>query len=269
MPWLAPIFVFIGFSAATAVEISVFVVSLGVSLAIGQVSKLFLKKPTSQLSFSQDGQTLTIRQAVSPRRVIYGNVRLAGIITYLDVSSIGYQTNDFLHILITMSGHQIESFNAVYFDGEFVPIDGFGGAVGKFAGFARVEYNLGTQDQAAFADLITETGGTWTTDHRQRGCAGAYVRLKFNSTLYPNGIPNITFDVSGKKVYDPRTGTMVSSSNAALCIADYLNDPSLTQGLRYETQSQEAVFPGDKGFDFVPAIQEANMRWGPAQVPQA
>ena len=54
--------------------------------------------------------------------------------------------------------------------------------------------------------------------------AYVYVRLNFDSDVYPNGVPNISFEVQGKKVFDPRTSTTAFSSNPALCIRDYLLD---------------------------------------------
>ena len=75
----------------------------------------------------------------------------------------------------------------------------------------------------ADADLVSEIT-QWTSNHRLRGIAYVYVRLSFDSDVYPNGVPNISFEVEGKKVYDPRTATTGFSSNPALCIRDYLLD---------------------------------------------
>jgi hypothetical protein len=269
MAWLAPIFIFIGVPAAYAASVSTFVIGLGVSLTLGAVSKLFTKRNVPS-TISQDiaGRNITVRQSIAPRRVIYGRVRVGGIITYLDVSPeifLGIE-NGFLHMVITLSGHEINAINGMYFDGVLVPMSGIYGT-GKWNGYVNAHFMLGTRDQAAIGALVTATLGRWTTDHRQRGCAYVYLRLTYNTDRFPNGLPNVTFDVEGKKVYDPRSGQIAFSDNAALCIADYLDDPSLSQGLRYEPQSQEALFPGDKGFDFVPMIQEKNITWGPRALP--
>ena len=50
------------------------------------------------------------------------------------------------------------------------------------------------------------------------------MRLEFDADAFPNGIPNISAKVQGKKVYDPRTSTTVYSDNPALAIRDYLTD---------------------------------------------
>jgi len=62
----------------------------------------------------------------------------------------------------------------------------------------------------------------WTAQHTLSGIAYMYVRLAFDADVFPNGIPTITAEVKGKKVYDPRTTTTVWSDNPALCLRDYL-----------------------------------------------
>ncbi len=72
---------------------------------------------------------------------------------------------------------------------------------------------------------------TWTLDYRLRGRAYLHIRLKWDADLFPQGIPNITCKVKGKKVYDPRTTLTVYSNNAALCLADYLMDGNFGLGV--------------------------------------
>ena len=93
----------------------------------------------------------------------------------------------------------------------------------QYEGKARIKIHLGADAQVADADLVSEIT-QWTTNHRLRGIAYVYVRLNFDSDVYPNGVPNISFEVQGKKVFDPRTSATAFSSNPALCIRDYLLD---------------------------------------------
>jgi hypothetical protein len=94
----------------------------------------------------------------------------------------------------------------------------------------RVRAYLGAAGQTADADLITESGGLWTTDHIGAGICYLYVRLEFDQDVFGSvGVPNVSAVVRGKKVYDPRTDTTVWSNNAALCVADFLKS---SEGLR-------------------------------------
>jgi predicted phage tail protein len=48
------------------------------------------------------------------------------------------------------------------------------------------------------------------------------VRLKWDATAFPRGMPVVTADVQGQLVYDPRDATTKFSNNPWLCIRDYL-----------------------------------------------
>jgi hypothetical protein len=184
---------------------------LGASLALGAISKLFAKNSgSSALSHQMSSRTVTSRQAVAPWQIMYGKNRAGGIITFLHTTG---ANNEFLHIVITVAGHEVNAIPLMYFDGVNVPLNGSGDATGNFAGFVHAEFNLGTKDQAAFAGLVAAAGSYWTSAYRQRGRAGAYVRLKWDQTKFPNGVPNITFDIQGRKVYDPRTAGASATDN--------------------------------------------------------
>lgn len=216
-----------GFAVPTAGALLFGKIAVGVAVAIGTsvLAAALTKKPKlpDAGSFQQElrDRTITARQPVSPRRFVYGEIRSGGIYTFIHTTG---SSNEFLHLVIVCAGHEIDAFTGLYFDGELIPVDGNGEATGTYAGFARVKYNLGTDDQEAFPDLVAEAPDKWTTAHRQRGCASAYVRLKYDGDKYPNGIPAITFGMRGKNdIYDPRTDTRGYSTNAALCVADYLS----------------------------------------------
>ena len=74
----------------------------------------------------------------------------------------------------------------------------------------------------ADADIVAET--SVDSNFIGKGIAYLYVRLEYDQNVFANGIPLFTAIVKGKKVGDPRTATTGWSSNAALCIRDYLVD---------------------------------------------
>jgi|GEM_PF-6521058 len=208
-------------------------VGIGLTTVLSGVGRLLQKRPNlAQLISDSANRAVTVRQPISSWRVIYGSLgQVGGIITFMHVEG---TSNEFLHLVITLAGHKLHAINTMYFDGVAVPLDGSGNATGNYAGFVFVEKNLGTTTQSAFADLVAKSGGKWTSAHKQLGRAGVHVRLKFDQNKFPNGIPNITFDVQGKEVYDPRTNAAGFSNNAALCIADYLTTKDY--GLNAKTQ---------------------------------
>lgn len=185
-------------------------------------SALGLNKAPKEAAFTaaaQDRQQM-IRSAVATRAVVYGQAMMSGPIVF--AASTG-STNEYLHLCIPLAHGECDSIVSIQFGDDTVgTLDGSGNVTsGRFAGKMRIIKHLGTAAQAADATLVSEVT-EWTTDHRLRGITYLYIRLQFDSAVYPYGLENIKALVKGRKVYDPRTTTTVWSDNWALCIADYL-----------------------------------------------
>lgn len=193
-------------------------------------------------------RNITVRQPVMPRDVVYGQVRKGGTMVYVDENG---WTNEYLDLVIVLTTHKIKGIGGVYFDGQMVFAPGSGVAVGQYAGFAEIEQRLGDANQPSLSILTAQSGGKWTSAHQCRGCAHVWIRLKYDSSVYPGGIPNITFDLAGKSdIYDPRTGLTVYTDNAALCLADYMANPVWGIG---------AAIDGADGIDGAALIAAANV----------
>ena len=219
---------FLGLAAGSAGAF--FAKAFVTNLVLGAVAQSLVKKPSFGTSaLTQRDQTVSVRQPVAPHQVIYGRTRVGGTIAYIEATD----NNRFLHTVIALAGHEVDAIEKIYFNDEEVTLDGNG--VG-FDGKARVQYKLGTDDQTAFADLVSESGGLWTNNHRLRGIACAYIRLEFDANKFPNGVPNFSFLIRGKKVFDPRTSTTVWSQNSALCLNDYLTNASYGLGASYANE---------------------------------
>lgn len=135
----------------------------------------------------------------------------------------GDVTGRYLHLVLVLAAHECEAIDTIYFNDETVPLDGSGNATGKYAGHVYVEKYLGTSSQTASAVLIGHAPDKWTSAHRGRGHCYIYVRLLRNPNLFPGGVPNISALMRGRnEIYDPRDASTGYSTNAALCIADYL-----------------------------------------------
>ena len=191
-----------------------------VRAAIGIALNALAPKPKTQ--GANRGYQVTTRGSALDHQIIYGRVRTGGVIVYDKTTG---TNNKFLHRVIAFAGHEVESFDEVYINDEVLTLDGNGEvtAPDKYAGKIRVNTHLGSPDQAADSDLVAEDP-SWTNEHRLRGIAYLYVRLQFDQNAFPNGVPDITATVKGKKVYDPRTDTTVWSDNPALCLRDYITE---------------------------------------------
>ena len=216
-------------AAATSGFVATALTNIAVGAALSAVSGAMAKKPKQQASFSAraSDRTISVRQAIAHWQIIYGEVgRVTGPPTFMHITETG--GNKYFHVVYTIAGHQIESIDKIYFNGEEVVFDGNGDATGKYEGYAKMDQRLGSPDQTAFAGLIADAPDKWTSDHRQRGCACVYIRFKWKSDLYPGGgLPNVNFDVKGKNnIYDPRTSTYGYTNNAALIVGDYFMEQS-------------------------------------------
>jgi len=102
-----------------------------------------------------------------------------------------------------------------------------------FTGKVLVEKALGSPTQVALPGLVTNIGDAnlWGSNHRLQGRAYVYVRLQWDNELFSSGMPTITFDVKGKKIFDPVTDTTIFSNNAAMVAVDYLTDPNFGPGV--------------------------------------
>lgn len=207
-----------------------FVVYTAASMA---ASKLLQRKMPGFSDASLADRTQMVRSPISARQIIYGETRVSGTLVYISTTG---TKNEYLHLVIALAGHEVEGIGDIYFNDELALSDptysGSGSAAsGRFAGYAEIYKKLGSDTQTVETNLESATSGLtngkWTSNHRLRGIAYLYVRLTWNEKVWVGGIPRVAAMVKGKKVYDPRTATTAYSSNAALCLRDYLTDTRL------------------------------------------
>ena len=224
--WIALMNVFNNVAVAQAITATLNFIA--VTAASMGASKLLQKKPPGFGDASLADRTQMVRSPVSARQIIYGETRVSGTMVYISTTG---TKNEYLHLVIALAGHEVEEIGDVYFNDELALTGAGSAASGRFAGYAEIYKKLGSDTQTVETNLETATSGLtngkWTSNHRLRGIAYLYVRLVWSEEIWVGGIPNVSAMVKGKRVYDPRTATTVYSSNAALCLRDYLTDTRL------------------------------------------
>jgi hypothetical protein len=205
------------------------VVTFGVGM-LGSALFPTAKAKAPTLANDLGTRTLQVRQPITVHRIVLGRVRVSGPIVFLHTNAspltgvntklFGQPSNfgreDLLYMVHILAAHSIAGVDAVFLDDTPLSDE-------KFRGLARVEWERGTPDQAANAMLMAETDGKWTAEHRLRGRAYLASSFKWDSAVWRNGIPNVSAIVRGADdVYDPRTGTVGYSNNAALLTAWYI-----------------------------------------------
>ena len=214
-----------------------------------------------------DGYKTINRSSVATHKIIYGRANVSGALAFVDTrtggntkqansNTIVYDAevpNQFIHLILPLAAHEINAFEQFYFDNVAITLD-----VDKYATntylrkqnkeasyffyLARLRGYFGTTTQVADTNLINETAGIWTANHRLLGIAYMYARLQYVSSAFPNGIPNLSCVVQGKKLYDPRSGTTAYSNNSALVLYDYITNSQYGLGADAATEIDTASF---------------------------
>ncbi len=176
----------------------------------------------------------------NPWQVIYGTCQVGGTVTCIHVSGPSDQPNLYLHLVITLAAHQITYIRRVYLDGYEVSWNtdlltrptGNVQAQGIFADHLKMQINYGTDSQSALSEFVADAPTIWTSNHRQRGHAHVYLRLKASENLFKGGTPDITFLLTGKyDLYNPVTTATEVSSIAPMVLYDYMTNARFGLGL--------------------------------------
>ncbi len=200
-----------------------FVSRFAISAGLGILMSALAPKPKDISNFggkSNRGYNVTQTGSALDHQIIYGKMKTAGVRVFDGTTG---TDNVQLHRVLAFAGHEIESFEEIYINDEVATIDGSGNVTSpsRYSGLVTIKEHLGTSTQAADSSLVSAVSG-WTGNHRLRGIAYLYVKLTYDTDAFPNGVPDITAVIKGKKIYDPRTSTTAWSDNPALCVRDYL-----------------------------------------------
>lgn len=209
-------------------------------------------------SLSSSGIMVNARDPAAPQDFVYGKVRKGGVVTFYETTG---TDNVFLHQIIVLAGHEVNSIGDIYIndqlatlDGEYVTTAGSGSEQTSWDRKIRVRKHKGDQTTAD-STLTSET--SLGSSFIGNDMAYLYVRYEYDQTVFANGLPLVTAVVEGKKVYDPRTSTTAYSANAALCIRDFLiSEYGLDDSAVDDTSFQAAANECDEDVTLVDSSTE-------------
>ena len=181
---------------------------------LGAVSRSLFGQPEYD---TMEGVNFNVRDPASTRKLVYGKARIGGTIVFFNTSD---TDNNYLHMVIAVAGHEIESYEEVYFGDEKVWENG--SYLNDWDDHCLLSFHDGSQTTADSTLVNAATG--WSADHKLLDTAYIYARLDYDREKYVSGVPNISCVIKGKKVYDPRDSSTVWSDNPALILNDYLKD---------------------------------------------
>tara|TARA_R110000744_G_scaffold299827_1_gene409181 strand:+ start:248 stop:2797 length:2550 start_codon:yes stop_codon:yes gene_type:complete len=208
--------------------------SLATSALLGALSP----KPSSAGS-DRGYQTNTSGTALD-HQIIYGEVKVGGAILYDETTG---SNNKLLHRIIGVAGHEIESFERIYINDEYIDVSDIPASGNvplvyssdgsetsdRYDGKITINFHLGSPTQEADSGLVTASS-VWNEQCTLSGIAYMYIKMEYDQDAFPNGIPVFTTTIKGKKVKNPSTGVTSWSDNPALCLRDYLTTTSYGLG---------------------------------------
>ena len=210
----------IGFTAITFGQVAAaFAIGAGLSM----VSRALAPKPN--IGAQMRGITQTKREPASSRKIIYGRIRVGGQVVFLSHSG---EDNKFLNMAVAFATHEIQAYDEIWFNDKRV-WDATNGFNSDWGTYVTIDRKFGTSGQAASQQLI-DSNTLWTANHKLSGIAYIAFKLEWDPEKFPQGVPNITTVIRGKKVYDPRDESIGYSQNPALCLRDYMLDQSYGLG---------------------------------------
>ncbi len=194
-----------------------------VGAGLSMLSRALAPKPN--IGAQMRGITQTTREPASSRKIIYGRMRVGGQVVFISHSG---DDNKYLHMAIAFATHEIQAYDEIWFNDNKI-WTASGGFQGDWGTYVTIDRKFGTAGQAASTQL-TNANVRWTSDHKLSGIAYIAFRLEWDADKFPQGVPNITAVIRGKKVYDPRDQSIGYSQNPALCLRDYMLDQSYGLG---------------------------------------
>lgn len=206
---------------ALAVGVSLIAGAIGIGLTVGLsylASSLFRPEPPKP----EDIQ-VTIKSPVAPRQRHYGRVKTSGVLTFAE------SKNGALFKVLALGTGRLDAIEELWVDDNLVVNSGANGLVptAPYSNRLLIQTRLGLATETHYAHLsgfFTE----WTSAHRGDGMSSLYavqyaVKQDQISSIFPN-LSNTLYRavVRGATVFNPATGLVAWSDNAAAVIRDYI-----------------------------------------------
>ena len=118
-----PFILFGGNILASATASQIFISKAISYIAISAVTTWAIKALTPTPDFgafgTSQGLIANTRTATAPQEIIYGTIRKGGVVSYVESTG---DTNKFLHQIIVLGGHEVNSIGSVYINDATVTI---------------------------------------------------------------------------------------------------------------------------------------------------
>jgi hypothetical protein len=104
----------------------------------------------------------------------------------------------------------------------------------------KIIKHLGQPGQAVDADLLAAFPSDWQSANTVQGVAYLVVKMVYNESAFPSGVPSVSAVIRGAKVLNPATGITAWSDNPALLMRHVYQHPKM--GKATITAAEDARF---------------------------
>lgn len=172
---------------ATSVVTGVIIgaVQFGVTIV---TSLLGRRRPDAASTPDDFASPVTVISPISPVKVVYGESVVSGTLVYSNTSG---DDNKYLHLVLVLAGHEVESVADIYID----DIPRWDDSI-KY--LVSTHIHKGSKYQLADPELVS-VFPQWSADHRLQGNAYIHVKIEQDYKTW-RGIPNVKAVVRGRKV---------------------------------------------------------------------
>lgn len=207
MPAAIPIIAAVAAGVAAANE--AYAIAMIITVAAQVATQVLTKSPSIDSYRTPQERKQVLRAAASAKTVVYGKCISAGTLFFSEEQAGDQTDGELLHLAITLAGHPITGIGSVFLGDDNIT---------SYGDSASYETHI---DRQTADPYMLKNCPSWKEDMIGKGISWLRLTLKFDVEKFPSGIPNVTVEKMGRKVYDPRTSTTIYTSNAALCILDY------------------------------------------------
>jgi len=225
----------LGYVAASAVAGGVWT-TFAVTLIGGVIGKM-TSKGINAAGANFDSK-FTSRAAIEPRKLIYGECRVGGTFVHMQTTGVD---NYLLHLVVAVAGHEIEDLVSVRLNDKNLGVSTStinGSTVytctdsdytntendNNFGSGRLLRYTFQDGSQTAVDGFMNAQLNTMGTSDKFLGVSYVYMQMVFDTEKFGGGLPSLSFNVKGKKCFDPRDNSTAFTNNPALHIRDFLSN---------------------------------------------
>ena len=195
------------------------------TFALGAASRALAPKPKSLSAPTITNREIRVQNSIAGQQLVFGSAKVAGTLLYVEVNN----NKQDLHIIIGLASNKQRVYSMYIGDEGITNIDpqGYGSLITinpTYNGKLKVLAMQGDDDQTLPADILNNTA--LTAADRFRGIAYVYIRMTYDSGLFPSGIPQFVFDVSSDLVDTPFLGVGATQypNNPSVALYEYLTN---------------------------------------------